>query len=148
MHRFIKSLLATIVGLLIFAGGSIRLHHHDVGMELCVCMNGLINPTCNHHHPVEHSCSNDLQHSPLDEHSEESCPLHIDDFNISDNQNDGFHVFATDIAGDICLLAACFQEKHVCSHCYPFISVPIHELCPAKKLSRRGPPAERHISAV
>lgn len=135
MNRFVKSLTATIVGLLIFVGSLTRFHHHDEDFKVCCCLIELVG---NHFNNDHSDC--DHRHTEGDG---SSCPLHIDYFKISEPLDK---------------VAMHFCCHHLCDLCAPVIHYPLNEWMPTaynhqldilspsgghmRCATHRGPPAQ------
>ena len=80
MKKLIDIIIAAFVGMLILIAGITRFHHHISDEEVCFCVDFISDVECCHHNHND----NDSHETPFGDKSENSCPLHIDFFNISE----------------------------------------------------------------
>lgn len=138
MKKLIDIIIASIVGFLILVAGMTRFHHHLSDDQVCFCVDDIIGVGCCHHH-----ADHDEPVSPFGSQSENSCPLHIDLFKISENHNH-IHIednYCCDHHCDICS-PEIYVPDYVALNLYISPQLPILERDGYDSaLSRRGPPA-------
>lgn len=89
MKLFLLHVTIMLVGIHLVVGGMMRIHHHSENDMICFCIDGKIDPICDHHHDDcdNHKTGNhDGCHS--DHGEEDTCAFHLDDFNMSSNDDD------------------------------------------------------------
>lgn len=133
MGKSFKILIIAVVGLLII-GGITRFHHHTHDATPCFCIAAASSDNCHH----ADDCDNPLSQ---ENHSEESCPLRIDFFKISEHQDPEHHIACCDIHCDICSPLVFnpddYNQAKLTFIYRIFINCPYHNC----EVDRRGPPS-------
>lgn len=139
MKKLIDIIIAASVGLLILIVGMTRFHHHISDEKVCFCVDFITDVECCHHH---HNNA-DTHGSPLGDKSENSCPLHIDLFNISE-YHDHLHISHTLCCNHHCDICSpeIYAPDYAVVNLYILLPLPLFEHDGYDSvLSRRGPPA-------
>lgn len=127
-----KILIIAVVGLLII-GGITRFHHHSHNEAPCFCLVTTSSDKC--HHPD--NCNTPYSH---ENQSEESCPLHIDFFKLSEHHDPEFHFVCCNIHCDICSPIIFSRDNSNLTRLIyiykTFINYPSYNC----EVARRGPP--------
>ena len=139
MKKLIDITIASFIGLLILIAGMTRFHHHLSDEVVCFCIDAVAASDCCHHHN-EHS---DEPATPFGDGSENSCPLHLDYFNISET-HDHNHFCQPICCDHLCDICSPQIYSLYCESIILYISLPTNILESDghdSAMSRRGPPA-------
>lgn len=127
-----KILIIAVAGLLII-GGITRFHHHCHDESPCFCLITTLSDNCHH----TDDCNTPISH---EKHSEESCPIHIDFFKISEHHDPEFHFLCNNIHCDFCSPLVFkpddYNQTKLTFIYRIFINCPPHDC----EVDRRGPP--------
>ena len=133
MKQYLKIIVSALVSLLVFTAGIARFHHHESGDHRpCFCLSVQVN---GHH---SHDNSDDTRSSQ----SDDSCPLHLDLFKITETQKilDHDH-HCGHIHCDLCSPLAFIVEFSQDITVFPPRDAIIKYLYAGTLLVRRGPPS-------
>lgn len=132
MKHYLKIIVSVLVSLLVFTAGIARFHHHESGDHRpCFCVS--ITSADHHHSDSDNGC---------DSGADDSCPLHLDLFKITESQK----IFNHDhhcghIHCDLCSPLAFFVEFNEYITVVPDRETVIKYLFEGTPLVRRGPPS-------
>lgn len=88
MKLFLQHIMIMLIGIHMVIGGMTRIHHHSENDMICFCMDGKIDPVCDHHHDDCDGHSTDDHDGCHSQHKgEDTCAFHLDDFNLTDDDN-------------------------------------------------------------
>lgn len=91
MKQFLQYVIIMLIGIHLVVGGMTRIHHHSEDDMICFCIDGKIDPVCDHHHGAcDHQAGkNDDGHGAChsSHNGEDACAFHIDDFNLTDDDD-------------------------------------------------------------
>lgn len=135
-----KIFLATLIGLLIFLGSVTRFHHHLDGAEICFCSGMMSGHICNHSHDCGDQCNKDAATGNHNNDSEDKCPLHLDIFIISDNQDIDIPTLCCHHHCDLCAPLAYNDDVFTQKITYRPFDVPLLQWEYSSDSNRRGPP--------
>lgn len=140
MKKIINILIASFFGLLIMIAGLTRFHHHLSNEDVCFCVDIFEEGDCCHHNHGDA----DSPLNPFGSHTENSCPLHIDFFNISEYSINVHYarIICCDYHCDICLPIVSPILSRDSNSCGLVFSTLFFDCAGYDSaLSRRGPPS-------